>query len=165
MSRASAGQNSSASMRRSMSIGRPDAIVFLMPGKLRVVVVLLGLNVTLGLISALGGSGGAWLLVALYGALLWGILKGNEGVRGFLRVLVALGILWSACRLGFVTLIFAGTVPAVVYLSEGLGIALGAYIFWALGQKDVREWMFRKSFSLDEPPEDGPPKAVAREKE
>ena len=30
-----------------------------------------------------------------------------------------------------------------------MSVAINAFFIWALGQDDVREWMFRKNFNLD----------------
>jgi len=114
-----------------------------MPGKLVVVVVLLGVALVLNIVN------GALLSAGLHGALVFGVLIGNDGVRTFLRALAAVNIL----------VVLVMSIPALEALATGsliagviLSVGINAYFIWALGQEDVREWMFRKNFKL---PEDG----------
>ncbi len=120
------------------------------PGKLVVVVVLIGLGILVNLLS------GALLSAGIQGALLFGVLVGNDGVRTLLRVVAALNILTVVVM----------SVPAmqatgsgVVVVAAFMSVGINSYFIWALGQPDVREWMFRKNFKLGEDgQDDGVPK-------
>ena len=112
-----------------------------MPGKLMVVVGLMALGAVMSL--AVGGL----LSAALEVALIVGVLAGNDGVRTFLRGLAAVQIVWAMTVLASAS----DLVAAPVLLVAGIiGIGTPAFLIWALGQSDVRDWMFRKNFHLDD---------------
>jgi hypothetical protein len=105
-----------------------------------VIVVLLAVAIGLNLLSS------AFISAGIQGALLFGVLIGNDGVRTFLRGLAAVNIL--------VVLVFSmpadqTTSDPVVLATAIASVAINGYFIWALGQEDVREWMFRKNFNLD----------------
>jgi hypothetical protein len=112
-----------------------------MPGKLVVVVVLMALGAVVSLIA------GGLLSAAFEVVLIIGVLAGNDGVRTFLRGLAAVQILWAMTVLSRATAL--GANPALL-LAGVIGIASPAFFIWALGQNDVRDWMFRKNFKLDD---------------
>lgn len=112
-----------------------------MPGKLVVVVVLMAIGIALNLLS------GSLLSAGINIALLVGVLVGNDGVRTFLRGLAVLQIIWAIVILAGVG---AHVGKTVLVIAAVIGIASPAYLLWALGQNDVREWMFRKNFKLDD---------------
>jgi len=107
-----------------------------MPGKLKVVVALLGLGVLLNFLSM------SLISVAFGIALLVGILVGNDGVRKLIMILA------------WISLVFSGvSMVLLVSLGYPLGVALGAFglaqnifLIWALKQNDVRDWMFKTAF-------------------
>src|SRR5262245_22923184 len=113
-----------------------------MPVKLMIVVAVMALGVASSLYV------GALVNAGIGAALLVGVLVGNDGVRTFLRGLAALNFAWSLLAL----VAFA----AYAMWSPGwmitlvFGVLNPAFTFWALGQDDTREWMFRKNFKLDE---------------
>jgi len=112
-----------------------------MPGKLMVVVGLMALGAVLNLVA------GGILSAVLEVVLIVGVLAGNDGVRTFLRGLAAIQILWTITVLaGAATL----TNSPALLLAGIIAITSCAYFIWALGQDDVREWMFRKNFKLDD---------------
>jgi hypothetical protein len=110
-----------------------------MPGTLLVVVILLASSIVLNVLGA------AFVAAGIQGALLFGVLIGNDGVRTFLRGLAAVSILLSVI-LGAPAL--QATNDPMVLLMIVVGVAGNGYVIWALGRADVREWMFRKSFNL-----------------
>jgi hypothetical protein len=116
-----------------------------MPGKLLGVILLM----VLGVIASLATS--SWVSAGIEVALIVGVLAGNDGVRNFLRGLAVVQMLWN---LTLVTAVASGPTASnsalVVLLAFGLGCP--GYLLWALGQADVRDWMFRKNFKLDESP-------------
>jgi hypothetical protein len=121
------------------------------PTKLAAVILLLALGLVLNLVE------GALLVAGIQTALIFGILVGNDGIRTLLRGLALLSILttvvFSAPALQ------AGAGPGLV-LTAAVAVAVQIYVIWTLGQADVREWMFRKSFRLDDglsPPGGGEP--------
>lgn len=111
-----------------------------MPTKLVVVVVLFVVAILLNVL------GGALVTAGLQGALLAGVLVGNDGVRSFLRGLAAFNILVLGVMVA--PELQEGT-DAIVLATLVVGVGINAYFIWALGQGDVREWMFRKNFKLD----------------
>lgn len=116
-----------------------------MPGKLVAVVVLLVVASVLNLLS------GALISAGIQAALLFGVVIGNDGVRTFLRGLAGVNILLIVV-LGIPAMQSGG---AEVVLGAIIGVAVNVYLIWALGQDDVREWMFRKNFNLDDGSGDG----------
>src|SRR5262245_27386548 len=113
-----------------------------MPVKLMIVVALMALGIAGSLYV------GALVTAGINVALLVGVLVGNDGVRRFLRGLAALYLLWGLIVM-FATAAYVLWSPAWTIMLL-LGVASPAFTFWALGQDDTREWMFRKNFKLDE---------------
>lgn len=119
-----------------------------MPVTLMILLGLLGLGVLSNLVA------GALLSAAIGGALLFGLIIGNDGVRKFMQFLAVIQILWN-------TILIARTTGAQAWhygLWIGIGIVLPVFLIWTLSRPDVREWMFRKNFNLDEV--NAPPTAV-----
>jgi hypothetical protein len=115
----------------------------LMPRKLVLVVVLMACGAVVNLAT------GAVVGAAIAAALLVGVLAGNDGVRTFLRGLAVVQILWSAIT-AFAVASETRTSSRVIALFVAFGAGVPAFYLWALGQPDVREWMFRKNFKLDD---------------
>ena len=112
-----------------------------MPAKLMLIVVLMGLGAILELVGMQLFAAGISV------ALIVGVLVGNDGVRTFLRAAAAIEALWQIVVLAALKSWGAhGLIVAIALL----GIAMNLYFVWALGQEDVRDWMFRKNFHLDE---------------
>lgn len=121
-----------------------------MPGTLLVLVILQGLGVVLNAVS------GGLLAAAIGGALLVGILVGNDGVRGFMRGLAAVQILMNVVLM--VAAKSQGVAVSKMAIWAIFGIGIPVFIIWTLGQPNVRDWMFRKNFNLDDVPSiDDPP--------
>lgn len=121
-----------------------------MPVTLMVLVCLQGLGVLLNLLS------GALLAAGIGGALLVGIMVGNDGVRGFMRALAAVQILMNVVLMAAAK--SQGVAVSQMAIWGIFGIGIPVFIIWTLGQPDVRDWMFRKNFNLDDvPPTDTPP--------
>ena len=116
-----------------------------MPAALLVVAVLLAVSIVLNLLGA------AFVTAGIHGALLFGVLIGNDGVRTFLRGLAAVSILLNVI-LGAPA--FQATSDPMVLFMIVVSVAVNGYVIWALGRPDVRDWMFRKNFNLDD--ESGP---------
>ncbi len=115
-----------------------------MPGKL----VLVVLWMVIGAIAALATGG--IVTAGIQAALIVGVLAGNDGVRTFLRGLAVIQILWN------LTLITAAASEThastgAIAIFAAFGVGAPAFLVWALGQQDVRDWMFRKNFNLDDP--------------
>ncbi len=119
-----------------------------MPPTLMVLVALLGLGVVLNLVD------GFIVSAVLGGALLFGLVAGNDGVRKFMQFLAGIQILWNS-----ILIVRAVGASAGNYVLWGIiGIVLPAFMIWTLAQPNVREWMFRKNFNLDGvSPQDPPP--------
>ena len=110
----------------------------------------------LGLAVALNAINNAWIAAAFQGALLFGLAIGNDGVRTFMRFLATINI---PVILVLMIPDYQATGDAIVLVAAIVSAAVNAYIIWALGQNDVRDWMFRKNFDLgDGPPGDDVPK-------
>lgn len=111
-----------------------------MPVTLMILLGLLGLGVLSNVLT------GALLSAAIGGALLFGLIIGNDGVRKFMQFLAVIQILWN-------TILIARTTGAQTWhygLWIVIGIVLPVFLIWTLSRPDVREWMFRKNFNLDE---------------
>jgi hypothetical protein len=119
-----------------------------MPGKLMIVIGLMGLGTILNL------AAGGYVSAVIDIALLLGVLAGNDGVRQFLRGLAVVQIIWAVVVVAGATAI---TGSPVFLIAAIIGIGSPAFFIWALGQEDVRNWMFRKNFHIDD---DGAPPSL-----
>ncbi len=117
----------------------PDAPVHVpMPGKLIAVLVSMLAGVVANFASSAVVSGGIELVLIV------GLLAGNDGVRTFLRGFAVILMFW------FVSISVAdGTPTQHSLMITGVSLIGPAFLTWALGQRDVRDWMFRKNFKLD----------------
>jgi len=128
-----------------------------MPGKLIVTIVFMSLGIAANLVS------GGLLGCAIGVALLVGVLVGNDGVRKFLIGLSALQAGWSAFILfGIVSLSHGRSLRGFEILVIGLiavfSIGFPLVYMWVFTREDVRDWMFRKNFHLDDDASGEPPK-------
>jgi hypothetical protein len=112
-----------------------------MPGLLVVVVGLMGLGVVLNLIS------GGILSAIIGGALVFGVLVGNNGVRQFLRGIAVLQMMFAIWVLAMASGHVSSEVMAIVAL---FGLGIPVFYFYTLGRDDTRDWMFRKNFHVDD---------------
>lgn len=111
-----------------------------MPTKLVVCIVLLAIGALFKLLMFDLVAAGIQI------ALMIGVIAGNNGVRTFLRGLAALGILINLVMgLAVLTRVSSG----LIVISMLTAVTANAFLLWALGQEDVREWMFKKNFKLD----------------
>jgi hypothetical protein len=111
-----------------------------MPGKLMVLVFLMGIGVLVNLLT------GALFSAAIGVALVVGVLVGNDGVRKFLIGLSALQIVWAV-----IVLIGASALGSGALAIAGIfAIGIPALYIWVLVQEDVRDWMFRKNFHVQD---------------
>ncbi len=115
-----------------------------MPGVLVVLVCLQGLGALLNLLS------GSLLAAAIGTALLVGILVGNDGVRSFMRGLAVIQILMNVVLMAAAK--GAGVSTDRIAIAAIFGVGVPVFIIWTLGRPDVRDWMFRKNFNLDDVP-------------
>ena len=121
-----------------------------MPGKLMIVLGLMTLGVILYLVTAA-------ILSAIIGvALIVGVIAGNDGVRTFLRALAIFQMLWAAI---VVFALSSAVSTEAALIAAVFGVGSPAFFFWTLGQDDVREWMFRKNFHIED--EQPPPGTVS----
>jgi hypothetical protein len=111
-----------------------------MPGKLMILVALMAVGVIADLVS------GAIVPAAISGALAVGVLVGNDGVRKFLIGLSAVQVLWAGVLLLGATAVSSGA----LVITCAFAIALPLLYIWVLSQNDVRDWMFRKNFHIDD---------------
>lgn len=113
-----------------------------MPTSLVILLVLLGLGVISNFVS------GAIVSAILGAALVVGLIAGNDGVRRFMQGLAAIQIAWNAILIARSAT--AGAETYLIVLWGVVGIALPVFMIWTLGKPEVRDWMFRKNFNLDE---------------
>lgn len=80
------------------------------------------------------------------------LIRGNDLVRGILRVLAVL-----AGALGILAVVQLGSlgVTSWITISAGISTVISAFTFWALGQDDVRSWMRARSPTAAMPPVTG----------
>jgi hypothetical protein len=118
-----------------------------MPGLLVALVGLMGLGVVLNLVS------GAILSAIIGGALIFGVLVGNNGIRQLLRGLAVLQMAFAIFALAVASAVVGSGVWLVVAV---FGLGIPAFYFYTLGRDDVRDWMFRKNFHVDDSNNDIP---------
>jgi hypothetical protein len=118
-----------------------------MPGLLVALVGLMGLGVVLNLVS------GSIFSAIIGAALIFGVLVGNNGIRQLLRGLAVLQIAFAV----FVLAVASAVVGSGVWLVVAVfGLGIPAFYFYTLGRDDVRDWMFRKNFHVDDSNNDMP---------
>jgi hypothetical protein len=125
-----------------------------MPSKLKIVVGLMVIGVVLSLLRE------TYLAAAFGGLLIFGVFKGDHTTRKYLIIVNVIGIVIMAVLIGITVVGFVlhpelsesiplqtkvAGVATLVY-----GLLEGVFCVWCLQQNDVRDWMFRKSFRLDE---------------
>lgn len=94
------------------------------------------------------GDGLAWLGGIFNCLMIYGAVRGREGMRtiliglsvvslvfGGLGLLFSLGVALSSFRLAYFLAVFVG----------GLGVLQSVYFIWCLKQSDVQSWMFKRS--------------------
>jgi hypothetical protein len=118
-----------------------------MPGLLVALVGLMGLGVVLNLVS------GAILAAIINGALIFGVLVGNNGIRQLLRGIAVLQMALAVFALAIASAVVGSGVWLVVAV---FGLGIPAFYFYTLGRDDVRDWMFRKNFHIDDSNNDIP---------
>jgi hypothetical protein len=127
-----------------------------MPAKLVLCVVWMIVGAVINLAS--GGIVTAGIGIALT----VGILVGNDGVRTFLKWASLFQAGYTLIVLGFIAseahFAVTGTVIGIFAIAIVFGVFAPLFLFWALGKDDVREWMFRKNFHIDDNT-DGTPSA------
>jgi hypothetical protein len=118
-----------------------------MPGKLRALLVVMGLAVLWNVGVGLMGGGTAWVSAVIGVLLAVGVLRGNEGVRTLLIGLAALGLLFGAIGILLGLAIAAtGSLAGIAVLGGSvIGAGQNAFTIWCLRQTDVQHWMFNKS--------------------
>lgn len=112
-----------------------------MPGKLKVLVGLMGLSIVLALI------GQSWVSAIINILLLVGVLKGSEGVRNILMILAFIGLCFGAFALitSAALLLAAGPLGLIGLGGVAVSIAQNGFLLWCLTQQDVQAWMFHRS--------------------
>ncbi len=113
-----------------------------MPTKLKVLVGLMGLSIALNIASQ------SWISVIIGGLLLFGVLKGSEGVRNILMFFAVIGLLFGVFAMVTTgALLIASGGLAGIVARGGLGVSMdeSAFLLWCLSQKDVQMWMFHRS--------------------
>ncbi|MBK6514074.1 MAG: hypothetical protein IPM79_31340 [Polyangiaceae bacterium] len=115
-----------------------------MPSKLKLALGLMGIGVLLALI------GERWFSVIINLALMFGIWRGNESIRGFM-----IGISWIGLILNIIVAVVSFGAAFVTFGLTLIPFAAGvwgavqcAYMIWALKQPEVQHWMFNRSLKL-----------------
>ncbi len=110
-----------------------------MPGALRGVILVMVLGLLLNIVSVgLGGGGFVGILFSL--CVLGGLFEGSNIVRGLVRGAAVLHLVVTTA-LVYVYVSRSGEAPPVTVFS--LSGAADAFVFYALGRDDVREWMYQ----------------------
>ena len=124
-----------------------------MPLHARVLSVMLAINVALALVPlAFAFEVRALFNVAVAALMLFGFLRGSEGVRTLLMIGAAIGLfiggftLFVALAAGIASGGIAGLVIAAV---GGWNAAAAAYMLWALRNEAVQKWMLERSLGMD----------------
>ena len=118
-----------------------------MPKKLSVVVILFLVSIGFSFQQQ------AYVSAVVSGLLLAGVIKGNDGIRKFIIGLAFVQIAWALFGITQI-LVYASfaAVEPVFWAYTAVAIGVPAFLLWAMSQEDVREWMFRRAFNLEQDP-------------
>ena len=115
-----------------------------MPRKVQILLILLALlTLSQVIVASQSGDTSQWVSVALYVAFIYGLMAGSEGARTILRFFAGVGVFFAGLS------VFMVVGSGLMATSLGaLGLAVGAYalavngfMFWCLGQEDVKAWI------------------------
>lgn len=123
-----------------------------MPGKLVVLVVLMGLNLLLTGVEVALAPGFNVVALLINAFLLYSVIRGNESIRRAMIALSYLGLILSVVALILALLVLSrllGTLLGIIALAAiFVSIARCVYTIWVLNQPDVQSWMFKRSLGL-----------------
>ena len=108
-----------------------------MPRKVIVLFAFIGIGMVLNLITE------SWAGLVIQALFVAGLLAGSEGARAVLRGLAALAFVVSAIAvMGIAASGLAATSLGMIGLLSGaFGAVSAGFMFWCLGQDDVRAWI------------------------
>lgn len=123
-----------------------------MPIHAKVLTAMLAINAALAIVPLMQSTDTMTIVRAVIPALLlYGFLRGSEGVRVLLLIGATLGLLFGG---------FALLSAAALLASGGYGVLLlgtvvwaviaNGYMLYALRDIDVQHWMMRRSLGLDD---------------
>ncbi len=118
-----------------------------MPGKVIAVIVLLVLAIVIdGIAQAVSGKveTGFVVGVVIRGLLIFGLLKGSEGVRMLLKAFAWAGIFVSGLALILLLTAAYGVFPLAI-VGALIGVASNGFVIFALADPGVQAWMFSRS--------------------
>jgi len=126
-----------------------------MPTHAKILAGLLAFNVLIGLYPlTIAADGGAIFGLVIRVLLLLGFLKGSEGVRTLLLIGAGLSVIIGAVGLllAIPTMSVSGALGMVVVVTSAYSVVVGIYMWWALKNAEVQQWMFKRSVggSLDD---------------
>ena len=121
-----------------------------MPVHAKVVTVMLAVNALLAIVPLTESQDTMTIIKAVIPALLlYGFLRGSEGVRVLLLIGAFLGLIGGA--FGIVTsmaLLSMGGLAMVVFGAAIWSVLANGYLLYALRNIDVEHWMMRRSLGL-----------------
>ncbi|MEM6996282.1 MAG: hypothetical protein AAF721_37590 [Myxococcota bacterium] len=119
-----------------------------MPVHAKVLAGMLALNVLSSAVPLLqGAEPRAMIGVVIPVLMLWGFLKGSEGVRSLLLFGAAISAVLGGVGLLIAVPLVAtgGTLGMLALTNAALSVTVGLYMLWALRTHDVTEWMLNRS--------------------
>jgi hypothetical protein len=122
-----------------------------MPLKLKLVIGAYALFIPLEAwwISMFGNSTKSTVRIAVCVLAMVFLIRGSDRARALLRGLAAVGAIFGLILLVQLSGLGVGSWPT---MTAGLALAIYAFMFWALGQDDVRRWMWTRSMPSSTPP-------------
>jgi len=115
-----------------------------MPTKLITALALMAIGATLSFV------GGRWFVGIINIALMFGVWRGNESIRGLMIGLSWIGLILNAI-VGALSVMAIATLSGLAFIAliaAGFGAAQCIFMIWCLAQPDVQRWMFNRSLKL-----------------
>jgi hypothetical protein len=122
-----------------------------MPFHARVVTVMLAVNAVLSIVPLTQSQDGMTIFrVVVAALLLYGFLRGSEGVRVLLLIGAFIGLLGGVFTTLAAFAVISTGMLGILALALGVwAIAANAYLLFALRNIDVEQWMLRRSLGMD----------------
>ena len=121
-----------------------------MPIHAKVLMAMLGVNAVLAIYPLTQAQDTMTIIRAVIPALLlYGFLRGSEGVRVLLLIGAFIGLIAGGfATLAAVAMLSAGALAFVALGIAAWGVLANAYMLFALRNADVEQWMLQRSLGM-----------------